>query len=213
MFKKPIITNFSNKYGNNRWIVYSQKIQREVYLFSDLEYANWLLIENDSLVKYFCEQPILIKSQDDDGKIIKTIPDMYILYQNGVEEIREIKYEKDLETDRALRQSSEQKKWCMQNNMKHQIVTEITLLQNYVLLSNLKLLSKLDEIYNEEFSLEVKKYVSNIPKTLSQISREMNLEFDNVAEKLFFCIKEKQFNANIESLFLGPLTEVWKNEA
>lgn len=42
---KPLITSASKRYGNNRWESFSNKLKRNVYLFSDLEYQHWLQIE------------------------------------------------------------------------------------------------------------------------------------------------------------------------
>lgn len=211
MFTKPIRTDFGTKYGNSRWIVNSIKIDRTVYLFSDLEYANWLKTETDPSIKFFCEQPILIESVNKDGKTLRTIPDMYILYANGIEAIREVKYKNDFNSERAIQQSSIQKEWCIKNNYKYEVVSEDELLQNYILLSNLKLLSKFESEGNEEFLNEVKKHLLPTPQTLSQIAVKMNVEFEDVAPLFFTLIKRHDIKSNILDLFLGPLTEVWAN--
>ncbi|MFL1997225.1 TnsA endonuclease N-terminal domain-containing protein [Lysinibacillus irui] len=213
MFLKPINTNFGNKYGNNRWIVYSIKINREVYLFSDLEYANWLLVENDPSIKYFCEQPTLIEYKIENGKTLKSIPDMYILYDNGIEALREMKYKKDLNTERGERQSFIQKDWCNKNNYKYEVYTEDLVIENRVYLSNLKILSKLNTENNDYLQNEVKKHLSYKPKTILQLSEEMGLELEFIIEKIFSLIKINYIHSNIKDLFLGPLTEVWINES
>lgn len=38
---KLLISNTSKKFVINRWISYSSKLQREGFLFSDLEYEHW----------------------------------------------------------------------------------------------------------------------------------------------------------------------------
>jgi len=82
----PLVTNISKKYGNNRWKTKSLKIDREVFLYSDLEYDYWLTVEcNPSVIK-FCEQPFLIKLPYN-NTIRTSIPDMWILYDNGDEEM------------------------------------------------------------------------------------------------------------------------------
>lgn len=212
MFSKPVFTNFSNKYGNNRWVVYSNKIQRIVYLYSDLEYANWLKVENNPNIKYYCEQPIRIEVRSTEGKHNESIPDMYLLYKNGTEIIQEIKYEKDLTKETVIRQIETQKRWCMENNYKHEVVTEKSLALNALFLSNLKVLSKIDPLADLKFLEEVKKYISSEPKTLDEISNEMELDFEDVVEHFFSLIKSNEIGANITNLFLGPLTEVWSHE-
>ena len=59
---KPLITDGSKKFGNNRWLSYSSKLKRDVYLFSDLEYEHWLLVESDPKIVEFCEQALLMES-------------------------------------------------------------------------------------------------------------------------------------------------------
>ncbi|MGE7023363.1 TnsA endonuclease N-terminal domain-containing protein [Solibacillus cecembensis] len=213
MFLKPVMTKFSNKYGNNRWLVKSIKLQRIVYLYSDLEYANWLKLENDPNVKYFCEQPLRIESKDNNGKYYESIPDMYVLYKNGIEVIQEVKYEGDLLKERVIKQVEIQKDGCMKNNYKHEVVTEKSLSQSALLLSNLKLLSKYGILETSYFLDEVKKHLSSTPKTLGQTSNEMGLDFSEVADQFFSLIKNQDISANIKDLFLGPLTEVWIDEA
>ena len=51
----PLITDTSKKFGNNRWLAYSNKLNRTVYLFSDLEYEHWLHLEFNSNIINFCE--------------------------------------------------------------------------------------------------------------------------------------------------------------
>lgn len=55
---KPLITSASKRYGNNRWETFSNKLKRNVYLFSDLEYQHWLQIETDPNIIDYCEQAI-----------------------------------------------------------------------------------------------------------------------------------------------------------
>ena len=74
---KPVKSKFSatRAYGNNRYIVYSPKLGREVILYSNLEYYCFLLLEFDSEVSFYCEQPNLNISQNIEGKIKKSIVD------------------------------------------------------------------------------------------------------------------------------------------
>lgn len=214
MFIKPVFINKTNKFGNNRWIVYSNKISRNVYLFSDLEYANWLVVENDQSIKYFCEQPIIIETIFE-GKIKTSIPDMYIQYVNGVEAMREIKYSVDITSERAKQQSFIQKSWCNKNNYKYELVTEEHLTTNPVYLSNLKLLSKIEidiGIVNK-FKETLDKYINSKPNTVLELSKEMNIEIEVILQQIFCLIKVNYINSNIDELFLGPLTEVWRDEA
>jgi len=98
---KPIIPNVSNKYGNNRWKTHSIKMNRIICLFINLEYDNWLLTECNPKIKSFCEQPFEIKLPYN-SQIRTSIPDMWILYENGDEEIVEVKYKIDLGKPRLI---------------------------------------------------------------------------------------------------------------
>ncbi|WP_249659833.1 hypothetical protein [Lysinibacillus fusiformis] len=59
----PLVTNISNKYGNIRWKSKSLKIDREVFLYSDLEYDNWLKmvfsIEEDKNVENIKDEQVV----------------------------------------------------------------------------------------------------------------------------------------------------------
>jgi hypothetical protein len=76
---KPLITDGSKRFGNNRWISYSSKLKRDVYLFSDLEYEHWLLIEPDPEIVDFCEQALLMDGIVN-GKLQKSIIDILVFY-------------------------------------------------------------------------------------------------------------------------------------
>ena len=51
----PLIKTRTGRYGNNHWLVFSPKLKRDVNLFSDLEFDNWVLIETDPTVVTFCD--------------------------------------------------------------------------------------------------------------------------------------------------------------
>lgn len=212
MFTKPYNINFNSKYGSNRWIVWSYKINRGVYLYSDLEYAHWLIIENDPLVQYFCEQPLLIETVNEENKKITSIPDMYIRYANGSEEIREIKYKIDLESVRTLKQIKIQKEWCIKNNFKYQIMTEDEIKKNPVFLSNLKILSKLESLKDFSSIKEIQLKISTERKTILNITNELNLERAFIIKKIFQLIKDDVIRSNIHEVNLGFNTEVWIND-
>ncbi|WP_240524300.1 MULTISPECIES: TnsA endonuclease N-terminal domain-containing protein [Bacillus cereus group] len=105
---KPLITNTSKKFGNNRWFSYSSKLQRNVFLFSDLEYEHWLIIESNPKVIDFCEQPLIMNSYTN-GKLMNSIIDMWVKYNTGHEEFLEIKYSSDLTKQRVINQIAIQK--------------------------------------------------------------------------------------------------------
>ena len=91
-------------YGNNYWMVPSAKMNRFVTAFSNLEYYNIIMLEMSAEVEGYCEQPCelevpvseldlkekekeLQKKTEDEEKHV--IPDVYVLYKDGTEEIQE----------------------------------------------------------------------------------------------------------------------------
>ncbi len=57
----PIPMKRSTRYGNNYWEAFSNKMNRDVRFFSDLEYDHWILVEADLDIVAFCEQPMRIQ--------------------------------------------------------------------------------------------------------------------------------------------------------
>ena len=103
-FEKPIDMPRGSHYGSNYFIVYSQKIKRNVKLYSNLEYYNFLTLEVDPNIEYFCEQPYEI-SINIGNTLRKAVFDMYVKYKDGREEFQEIKYKSELsgEDDASIR--------------------------------------------------------------------------------------------------------------
>ena len=126
-FTKPLPMPRGTHYGNNYWIFVSYKIRRRITAFSNLEYANLISLEMDPDVEYFCEQP-LEASIKEDGKEVKTIFDVWVLYKDGREEFQEVKYKSELEDknpdSRSRKQIERQKKWCRVNHYEHTVRTE-----------------------------------------------------------------------------------------
>jgi len=137
-YKKPVWDPKRGSYGNNLWTAFSSKINRRVKLYSDLEYHHWLLVESDPLISDFCEQPVKATGQCDDGTQTCSYIDMWVLWRNGTEEYREIKYEKDLSKTKVLRQIEIQRAWCDRRGAAHAIYTEKEIYSNRLLLNNWK---------------------------------------------------------------------------
>jgi len=138
---KPLITDGSKKFGNNRWLSYSPKLKRDVSLFSDLEYEHWLLVESNPEIVEFCEQARVMEGFVD-GKLQRSIIDMWVKYHNGKEEFLEVKYSSDLSKEKVINKIAIQKNWCDDHGFQHHVSTEENIRVNQLLLSNLKLLLK-----------------------------------------------------------------------
>lgn len=138
-YEKPIWDPRRGSYGNNLWQTFSQKLGRRVKSYSDLEYHHYILVESNPDIVSFCEQPVKVLGRVDE-KDCASFMDMWILWRDGSEEFREVKYAKDLDKPRVIRQIEIQKSWCERNGFKHSIITEKEIYKNQVLLRNWKLI-------------------------------------------------------------------------
>ncbi len=143
LYNSPVYSGPQTRYGNNRWEVYSSKLKRNITLYSNLEYDHWVLIEFNSEVLFFCEQPLKIKIKLP-TRTVTSIFDMWIQWKSGLEEFREIKFEEELKdfgtNSRINWQIQAQQKWCELNNKKYSVITEKYIRSNSVYLSNLKII-------------------------------------------------------------------------
>src|SRR5438270_9928843 len=89
-YPSPVWDRPQTRYGNNRWIAYSPRLQRRVILYSDLEYDHWVLMEATPSIKRFCEQPRRIRVQLPPG-LVTTVFDMWILWETDRQEYRAVK--------------------------------------------------------------------------------------------------------------------------
>lgn len=213
----PVITEGSKRFGNNRWHSYSPKLKRRVYLFSDLEYEHWLLIESDPNIVDFCEQPLKVTSYIN-GKAKSSIFDIYIKYADGKQEFREIKYSTELNKANIIDQIAVQRAWCDENGYEHLVQTEIEIRENRLLLSNLKLILKTIKQYDTPTDIEkykVQKIVNeNLPhrmflQTLLQHSKIVTHRFYLT---IGWMIINGELQSNISQSYFGLNTEVWINE-
>lgn len=211
---KPINTNFSTKYGNNRWKSKSVKIQRDVFLSSDLEYDNWLFVECNPYVVNFCEQPFEIKLPIQDF-IRSSIPDMWILYANGSEEIREVKYSSDLQNERVLSQIEVQREWCNKHNVVHKIVTEKNLRQNQLLLSNYKTIIKLlknESSLQKAIQTKILEQVKlNRSILIKQLLNTTDLRVEALLSNTALMIFNGVISADLDFNYFGVNSEVYLN--
>lgn len=188
---KPIIIGSSNKYGNNRWKSYSIKLQREIFLTSDLEYYHWLHVEFDPNIVSYCEQPFEIKIPYK-NIIASSIPDMWKLHSNGQEEIVEVKYSTDLCSPRVLKQLEVQRKWCTINGVTHNVITENEVNQSAILLSNYKMILKILK-QTTQIDTSLKDNVIEVVKDskcfkLSELSKILDVPLNDLNNNILFTI-------------------------
>lgn len=154
-YEKPIEMPRGSHYGSDYWVVYSKKLDRRVQCYSMLEFANFLQIEMNPAIEYFCEQPLKITLPDYPKK--SAIFDFWIQYSDGSTEFQETKYSKDLNDDeRTIQQIELQKEWCMRNNQNYRVITEKDLLDPF-LFNNLKklhfIIANTDHLFNPNMEI------------------------------------------------------------
>lgn len=218
----PILIKRSSKYGNNYWESYSQKLNRNVRLFSDLEYDHWVLIETNPTVLTFCEQPLEIEYFYN-GDIAKSIPDMWVQYKDDSQCFIEIKYSKDLSSksknfERTNRQINIQRSYCNELGIKHNVCTEKEIRSDGILLSNMKML--LPYIKNRVCPIDSdKKRVMDVIRfngnkaTIGMIHTSINdIESVRIRESIFYLLYQGIIFGNLDKIPYSKNTEVWFND-
>lgn len=209
----PIDIKRNSKFGSNYWEVYSHKVKRIVKFFSDLEYEHWVLIETNPNIKTFCEQPLKIK-QVVKGKIVVTIFDMWVLYEDSAECFIEVKYYNELQNDgRSSRATEAQKLWCQENKFLHSVITEKEIRKNPIYLENMKII--LSQIKNQQQPtesevLQIKKVIQDDKKRIQDIQDSLsNISPIRIREIISWLIYQGLIGADIDKTILSNKTEVW----
>ena len=73
--------------GGNLWVRYSPKLRREVRFTRDLDYWHWLLIEADTAIATFCEEPVPINRAD---AKMAVLADVWLMRTDGSVEFRTV---------------------------------------------------------------------------------------------------------------------------
>jgi hypothetical protein len=215
---EPITIPRNKKYGNNYWIGQGPKVKmREVALYSDLEYDNWVSIELNSNVVTYCEQAERI-SYMFEGKLHSTIIDMRLLLKDGSEEIHEVKYRNELipghrNYERNMRQIGAQAEWCKLNGFIHRVIDESLLRTGRFVLGNrVKILGL---IRNTTFKInynDLLSFIGTTPTTLEKLQLEVDLPYYELQYACCWLTYKGSIQMDIESCALSHKTEVWKNE-
>lgn len=214
---KPIELPRSKKYGNNYYIAYSVKLQRNVVLYSQLEYHNFLTLELNPHVIEFCEQPLQIKIEIDD--ITGTsIFDMWVSYDNGREEFQEVKYKRELDYSnnnnyRVYQQIQKQMKWCSLNGYNYTVRTETEIYIGSSYISNLRYLHGLIARNKQDlFDTYIKQIISHIEDskvTILSLTQTMDLPINTLFSSIGFGIYTGRLAADLEHTFFSYDTSIW----
>ncbi|RHQ10949.1 hypothetical protein DW974_20045 [Lachnospiraceae bacterium AM48-27BH] len=145
LYQKPIEMPRGTHYGSDYWIAYSYKIKRMVHFYSMLEYANFIKLDMNPAVEYFCEQPLKIEDKDSSSVKKSSVFDFWVQYVDSKNEFQEIKYSSDItgSTESAIRAQKQidfQRNWCISNQYNYRVVTEKDLYTGQFEIPNLELL-------------------------------------------------------------------------
>jgi len=216
---QPINIKRSTKYGNNYWEAHSPKLNRNVRLFSDLEYDHWILIETDPKVKSFCEQPLCIEYILD-GKLISSIIDMWVLYTDNTEHFIEVKYSSELNINnpkscRSISQTSVQRLWCEKNNFRYVIKTEKDIRSNEIYIENMRTMLPYLRTINQPIETDrarILKIIQNSRVTIAEIeSSLLDIPVDRIREAIYHLIYKGIVITNLDKIPLSNKMEVWIN--
>ncbi|REE67014.1 TnsA endonuclease-like protein [Paenibacillus taihuensis] len=214
---KPIIMPRSSKYGNNYWNSLGPKVDRDVTLYSDLEFDNFVRVETSWEVETYCEQypeiPYLL-----DGELHTTIFDMLIKYRDGRVVYREVKYESELLSDdprnyRTVRQIEAQRQYCLENGIIYEIMTDRSLRSSYKGLENrLKILSFVKNNPVPSVASHLIKFVRHDKLSLQALSEITSTPYPIILEACFWLFYRGEVLLNIDESILCKETEVWLRE-
>ncbi|SFE24393.1 TnsA endonuclease N terminal [Paenibacillus algorifonticola] len=217
----PIPMKRSTRYGNNYWEAFSVKMNRDVRFFSDLEYDHWILVEADSDIVAFCEQPKRIQVEWQ-GELVESIFDMWIQRMNGTECFLEVKYASELDpndkrfSSRSYKQTNAQAKWCQENGYNHLIRTDKDIRSNLIYLNNLKTI--IPYIQQRPVLVETVQYqIMNVlgktsKTTIEGIEQALPvLGRQRIRETVYQLIYRGMIDSTITHKPLDSKTEVWSN--
>lgn len=215
LYNTPIIMPRGTHYGSDYWIIYSKKLQRQVHLYSMLEHANFIVLEMDSHVEYFCEQPLKITDINDTRQ--QSIFDFWVYFTNGTHEFQEVKYSNELTetTESALRSQKQitfQSNWCKKQNHAYRVVTEKDLYQSEYYINNLEILysfvlrQSTPIITEKENALY--KFLMTGSQTISAIEKQAIFSEENIMANLALLYYKGSITIDILNRPLDRKTEI-----
>ncbi|MBP1931987.1 TnsA endonuclease N-terminal domain-containing protein [Ammoniphilus resinae] len=210
-----------SKYFGNNWFGDSPKMNRQVYLHSDLEYDHWVLVETNPNIVAFCEQPLRIQSIVNED-LIESVFDMWVQYKDSEEHFIEVKYSHELnpnnpspKSQRAIRQTTAQMLWCKQHGFQYSIMTEDSIRGNPIYLSNMKeiipcvRMMKATIETDEYLLLRVLKGKNRM--TFSELFHLLHTKItaQRLRNIIYWCIYHGKILSNADQIPFSPQTEVW----
>lgn len=182
-------------------VINISQVNKPVQFESSLERDYIYLLEFNSNVKFYLEQPLEIKYEDYNGKKRKYTPDFIVEYFDGKIELIEIKYKSVLisKRDELEIKFEAAKKFCKKNQFEFKVITDDYIriekeseLINYKFLSryksffkNIDLQKSAFEPYYNDFNL-ISKKINEIKKcTIIELVNKCANDEDKKAEIIF----------------------------
>lgn len=190
-YKTPISMPRGSHFGSDYWITYSKKVQREIHLYSMLEYANFLVLEMNPKVEYFCEQPLKITDPSSESKR-HSIFDFWVYFIDGNSKFQEVKYSTELQGEdssalRSQKQIKFQQDWCKKHNYLYEVITEKNLYRSEYFITNLARLYSFvlrqTAQFNPDTEKELCNFLSNNSHSIAEIEAE---KICNKTEEMFY---------------------------
>ena len=213
--KRPVWTPPRGHFNNCFWTDYSHKLGRPFRSYSNLERKHFLLIETDPDIIEFCEQPERIV-QIVKGKPISAIFDCWILFSDGRQEYREVKYVEDLcPSSKNYRRNylklKAEKQYCVSNGIDFQLFTEENLLNREQLIYNLSMLVPYGNpqlSYKEIEILIADQLVNKVKMKINDLYGQILEERWKIKNTIYHLLYKGDISADLNYLPLGPNTEV-----
>ncbi|SDM42597.1 TnsA endonuclease N-terminal domain-containing protein [Polaromonas sp. JS666] len=197
------------KHAGNICYVYGEKTQSNWTLVSDLELANFLDLESDSSVKTYNLNTDRVIAQLGSEGYQGSKPDALVTYFSGMEEMREVKYQKDIDTDlRAQHQAEVQREAARKCGFQWRHYTEADAKANYCRIMNwLRIGGALREAkshHTEPLEKTICAWLKDRPHVdLAQLNVAMGCEWRLSFVAIFRLFQRGRLDIDLSS---GPLT-------
>ena len=214
-FNTPIKEPRSKHFHSNFFTVYSRKLDRVVQFFSILEYYNFLTLEMNPAVITFCEKPKQIEVLID-GKWRNTTFDMWVKYNDNVEEMQEVMYDpsKKKENEKLSEEVIRKQNWCLESGISFRIITEKEIISNRVFINNLARLATKNRRYlptgtEQYLSILCKELQRFKTRTIRELIKKQLLPPGHEYDFLAYLYYKGIISMNLDKHLLDYETEVW----
>lgn len=202
------------KSPGNLCFVYGEKPRTNWTVVSDLEFANFLDLESDQTVKTYDLNTDRVIAQLGTEGYQGSKPDSLVTYFSGMKEIREVKYQKDIDLDlRALHQAEVQREVARESGYQWRHFTEQDAIAHACRLMNwLRISSALREAKDERTEVLEKticQWLTDCPKaTFSDLNASMACEWRLGFVAVFRLYQRQRLDVDLTREHLGWLSRI-----